>query len=195
MKRFFLLAVLVLIPLISSAHEIKKSGTLEVLLHMEPGDDPVAREEAQLYFSVTDSNEKFSYSNCDCTVTASLQDSDTQIFSKRLTADDEAPDWGVNVSRVVITFPKIGLYDVKWSAKLKNSTFADATLDYVVRVERESLSEPAGSSGCGLGTTDCVPQGQSGREWLKNYYYIGGTIIILGIIIYEVIARLKKKNK
>ncbi|MBX4188102.1 MAG: hypothetical protein KW793_03130 [Candidatus Doudnabacteria bacterium] len=181
MKKLLLISALLLVPVVSGAHEIKHTGTFDILLHMEPQDSPVARETGQLYFSITDSKEKFGFKDCDCSVV--IKDSDNkELLNRKLTEEDEAPDWGVNVSRVSFVFPKLGIYKVTIEGKSKTNLFSNFSLDYDVRIDRESESQPA---------TDPLPESTS----LRNYYIIGGTVIVFGIIIYELFSRSRKKNK
>jgi hypothetical protein len=181
MRKYLILAGLLLLPVFAQAHEVKRSGTLEILSHREPEDSPIAREPAILYFSVTDSNDRFTFSDCDCFV--SVSEGGDALLDRKLTAEDEAPDWGVNVSKVDYVFPELGVYVLNIQGKSKTGSFNDFSLDYDVRIERESATVPAGSANA------------DGSSFLKNYYIIGGALIILGIIIYETINKSRNKRK
>ncbi len=184
MKKIFLsvlLAVLAFLPYAGSAHEIKTTGTLEILLHRDPEDDPIAREPAQLYFSVTDKAEKFTFPDCECQVTIKL--GGEVLVDRLLTPEDEAPDWGVNVSRVDYTFPRRGLYVVTLQGSSKADYYPDFRLDYDVRVDRESATAPVQQAA------------DEADNSLRNYYIIGGAVIISGIIVYELFSKLRKRNK
>jgi hypothetical protein len=185
MKKILITACLLGLPFFAQAHEVKKSGTLEILSHREPDDSPIAREPAILYFSVTDSKDKFKFSDCDCSVAISL--GGEGLLERKLTAADEAPDWGINVAKVDYVFPKLGLYTLTIQGKPKISSFNDFKLDYDVRIDREPANDPGGtSSSSGRGVKP---------NFLQNYYVIGGAVLIFGIITYEVTSKLRKKNK
>jgi hypothetical protein len=183
MKNFLLIFILLLLPLSLSAHEIKTSGTLNVLLHMEPLDNPAAGEDAQLLFSVEDTAAKFKFSDCTCRVIVKSSD-DKELFNRLVTPEDDAPDWGVNVARIPFVFPQIGIYRVFLQGTSTKNTFAAFNLEYDKRIERQSENESLSKV-----------QKDEDSGWLSDYYLIGGLIIVFGIIIYEVSNRLRKKNK
>jgi hypothetical protein len=182
MKKVLLGLVLLLLPLSLGAHEIKTSGTLNILLHMEPLDNPAAKEDAQLLFSVEDTAAKFKFADCTCRVIVKSFDN-KELLNRLVTPADDAPDWGVNVARIEFVFPEIGIYRVSLQGTSKNNTFTDFNLEYDKRIERESVNES-------LSKVE-----EDSEDWFQNYYIIGGAIIIFGIIIYEVSNRLRKKNK
>ncbi|HYC79951.1 MAG TPA: hypothetical protein VEC17_02905 [Candidatus Binatia bacterium] len=183
MKKLLFIAMLLVLPAMAAqAHEVKHSGSLSILLHMEPLDDPAAGEQGQLYFSVEDSNNKFKVSDCDCQVIVEL--AGQELLNRKVTPEDEAPDWGANVMRIPFVFPSRNIYQVSIIGKSKTNSFADFTLEYDKRIERESVTQP-----------HTQKTGEEDSNFLTNYYAIGGGIIILGIIVYEVNNRLRKKNK
>lgn len=183
MKKLLFSLVLLVLPLTLGAHEIKTSGTLNILLHMEPLDNPAANENAQLLFSVEDTAAKFKFADCACRVIVKSSD-DRELLNRLVTPADDAPDWGVNVARIEFVFPQIGIYKVFLQGVSTNNTFADFNLEYDKRIERQSDAE----------TLSKVEEDQGGG-WLTDYYLIGGLIIIFGIIVYEISNRLRKKNK
>lgn len=183
MKKILLVLALLVLPISVSAHEIKTAGTLNILLHMEPLDNPAANEQAQLYFSVDDTAAKFDYNNCVCKVTIQTFEGQ-ELLSRLVTPDDYAPDWGVQVARIPFVFPQIGIYKVFIQGTSTNNTFTAFNLEYDKRIERKSETDSLSK----------VEEDES-AGWLSNYYVIGGAIIIFGIIIYEVSNKLRKKNK
>lgn len=171
-----------ILPFIASAHETKRAGSLDILLHMEPLDNPAAGEDAYLYFSVSDLREQFNFRDCDCRVT--VKDSKgKELLNRALTLEDEAPDWGVNVSRVGFVFPHIGIYKVAIAGAPKTNTFDAFALEYDKRIERQNESDSLEKNGPAEETV-----------WYKNYYVIGGAILIFGIIINEVFSKLTNKK-
>lgn len=183
MKKILLGLAILILPLIAGAHEVKRAGTLDILLHMEPLDNPVVNENAFLYFSVADSANQFVFADCVCRV--SVKDSSgKELLNRLVTPADEAPDWGVNVSRIPFVFPQLGIYKVAIAGESKTSKFADFALEYDKRIERADESQS-------LVKTDV----QEEAPWYASYYTIGGALLIFGIITNEVISKLKKKHK
>lgn len=179
MKKIILsLALFLLLPVAAvKAHEIKTSGTLDILLHMEPLDDPAAGEPGEMYFGVSDSAEKFKFADCACTATVAFEGQ--ELLRYKITAADEAPDWGANVARVNFTFPKIGIYQVTIEGSSNNNnSFAPFKLEYDKRIER--------------GTELPLP-GEDEGGLLSNYYVIGGAVLLFGIITYGLITKPRKK--
>lgn len=164
----------------ASAHEIKRSGTIDVLLHLEPLDNPAVNEQAQLYFSFSDSTNKFKIENCDCSV--KISNNGQVLQQTKVTEENFAPDWGNNVARIPFIFPHKGIYQVELVSKSVNKSFKDLTLKYDVRIERESEAEPL------------TPKDEAPNNFFQNYYMIGGVIIIGGIIVYELLKRKNKKK-
>lgn len=182
MKKFLFVLVFLLLPLSLGAHEVKTSGTLNILLHMEPLDNPAAGEDAQLLFSVEDTAAKFKFADCACRVIVKSFDG-KELLNRMVTPADDAPDWGINVARIEFVFPQIGIYKVFLEGTSTKNTFAAFNLEYDKRIERQSVDESLSK----------VEEDKGG--WLNDYYLIGGLVIIFGIIIYEVSNRLRKKNK
>jgi hypothetical protein len=183
MKKIIAILALLLLPLSMSAHEIKSAGTLNILLHMEPLDNPAAGEDAQVFFSVEDSANKFKYADCTCRVIVKRMD-DFELLNRLVTPEDDAPDWGANVARIPFVFPQVGIYKVIIQGTSKAKTFTDFNLEYDKRIERQSESESLAPM-----------EDQSDSGWLSNPFYIGAIAIVLGIIIYEVVNKLRKRNK
>lgn len=180
MKKTLLVLALLALPLIVGAHEVKKAGSLDILLHMEPLDNPAVGENAQLLFSVADANNKFIFSDCECRVTVK-NSSGKELLNRLATIDDLAPDWGINVISIRYVFPQIGIYKVALEGKTKTGLFENFSLEYDKRIERVDESQSL------VKTEEPAP-------WYKSYYAIGGAIIIFGIIVNELISKLKKQK-
>jgi hypothetical protein len=176
-----ILLLFLFFPLTTSAHEVKHSGSLAILLHMEPLDDPPAGEPAGIYFSVEDSNNKFQFENCDCIVT--VKDINNKVlFSRKTVIQDLAPDWGINVVRLNVTFPTIGVYNVSIQGKSLNNSFSDFNLEYDKRIERQTADDPYTQKA-----------GAQDNDFSRVYYYlIGGIVIIVAIILYIKSKKLRK---
>ncbi len=68
----FLIAIL-FVATPASAHTFQTDGSITVLLHTNPDDDPIAGQPAAVLFQITDTANKFDSSKCDCSVTISRQ--------------------------------------------------------------------------------------------------------------------------
>lgn len=185
MKKYYILSLLsILLPFTALSHEVKQANTLEILLHLEPQDSPIAREVSNLYFNVSDLEDKFSFPDCACKV--SIASSGNVLLDRELTAADEAPDWGVNVSRVEFVFPSLGIYQVSIEGRSRANLYQAFKLVYDVRIERESANQ-------------AVDLGQAvveeGSDFSLTYFYvIGGAVLVSGIIAYEIFNPKRKKK-
>ena len=54
------------LPLAASAHVLETDGSVGVVLHVDPDDDPYVGQPTGIYFDVKDKSGKFSLANCDC---------------------------------------------------------------------------------------------------------------------------------
>jgi hypothetical protein len=168
-RNLFLIAVgLFLLARVASAHEYKYAGTLSVLLHMEPGDSPIASEPAQLFFYFKDEAKKFRATECNCTVT--IKSGDNTL--REGPVEGAAKGYGEDVRMVNFTFPDVGIYTVTLNGTPKNGAFEPFLLNYDVRIER-------------------VPEGGIKRP--PNYALLWG-VAAGGIIILSAVGLLIKKK-
>lgn len=120
----------------AEAHSYGTNGAISALLHAEPGDQPVARQKGSLYFFLTDKENKFQPSKCDCRLVVkygTLTILDHPLFSNL--ADQQN---GVN-AQIPITFPKKGVYDVSLTGTPKTAdAFAPFAFSYKEKVDRDS---------------------------------------------------------
>ena len=59
-------ACLLFFAVMAEGHMLKTDGDIGVLMHVDPNDEPVAREPATFYFEIKDRSNKFSAAQCDC---------------------------------------------------------------------------------------------------------------------------------
>jgi hypothetical protein len=71
------------IPLL--AHTLKVENDVGVSLHISPDDDPIAGQEAVFYPKITDKNNQFKISDCDCKV--QISQNSQVLFQTILIAD------------------------------------------------------------------------------------------------------------
>lgn len=172
-----LLALIFFLIIPVQAHEIKSSGSLAVLLHMNPDDSPIVGEQATLIFAFTDVKGVFNVKNCECV--ASVKQKDNQLFSKALEGAPEG--YGSNASQIFYTFPKKGIYQVVISGKHRTGpNFEPFSISYNVRIERESSNQ-----------APVDPLVKKADRTLLILSIVG----IIGIIIIILSIRNLRKNK
>jgi hypothetical protein len=116
------------------AHEYQTDGTITVLLHTNPDDDPVVAEPASLFFQVTDTAGRFDAAKCDCSVT--ISDQGKQLFSDSLLRIDGASIYGFTIP---FTFPQKAVYGVVVTGKPKTlGAFQSFQVQFALRVDRTS---------------------------------------------------------
>jgi hypothetical protein len=163
MRRLILFSAFGLLMLAASpaeAHVFKYFETVGVLLHMEPGDDPLAGEPGQLFFYFNDKAGKFEVGKCDCRVR--ITEGDKVIYDEPLTG--EAKAYGDDVRLVNFTFPRRDIYKVELSAR--ESDYPPFKLSYDVRIDRQS-EHPA------------PEKEDSDMLWV----WVGGGAIIMGMVL------------
>jgi len=117
----------ILVTLPASAHQLQVDNNIGAELHVEPQDDPVAGQEAKLYFEITDRTGQFQEGNCDCKV--AIERNGQNIF----TADLADP--------VHYTFPEQDSYIVSLSGAPKPGVdFQNFTLRYDIQAQGGSRS-------------------------------------------------------
>lgn len=127
--------VCILLPATAAAHVLEKDGTIGAVLHINPGDDPVAGEQSSFYFDFEDTSGRFSTENCSCHLV--IEQDNTAIYDELFSQS----------SGGTYTFPARGLYSVKAVGKpLAGDSFQPFTLSYDVRVERGDGTAASSSS-------------------------------------------------
>ncbi|HEV8601622.1 MAG TPA: hypothetical protein VGQ87_03445 [Patescibacteria group bacterium] len=130
----------------AEAHVLKSDGSIGVLLHVTPDDDPIVGEPAMFFFEVKDKQNKFSPQNCDCALTILKQDK--QIFSTSLYSSSSGND--ISSPMFSFTFPEKSVYSIVVTGKPKIADeFQAFSVKYDLRVSRDSGS--ASSSQLPLG--------------------------------------------
>ena len=169
MKKLFLLAGLLLFLTFGQrvyAHELKEDGTIQALLHIDPGDEPVAGEQTTFHVEITDTTKKFSTANCDCILQITQGKKtlyDKPMFPK--THGGQPP-----MMMATYTFAKKGDYTLTVSGKPKtDGDFQTFSLSYPVSVDQE---KPAVSP---------TPTAKKSEESFSslNYIVFGGILLVL----------------
>ncbi len=120
---------------VAQAHVLKEDNGISAVLHIPPDDNPKANEPTQLYLAFGDASNKFSLQNCDCQVI---------VKNNGQTVQTEVPQpalAGASLnSKVTITFPSVGVYDVVANGKAKDASFHAFQMNYLVRVATTATS-------------------------------------------------------
>ncbi len=163
---FFLLGSLFYLPSAAQAHFIETDGSVLIMLHANPDDDPIIGQDAKLTFYITDSQKKFKLAQCDCRLTISLNN--TVIFSTSTVSNN------LGGSPVFsYTFPQKGIYTIKFTAApLVSGGFQNFKFNYDMRVDRT------------------VAQAMAAKNFVYRMYLVLGGLILL-IIIFINRKRIK----
>ncbi len=150
------------------AHVLQADGTIGAVLHVDPDDDPVAKEDSSFFFEFKDTSHIFSLADCICTV--AIDSNANTIYKTTL-----------NTTPVVtFVFPERGVYTIRVTGASISHRFNPFTLSYVVRVDRESASPRQTTS---LGATII-------------YHIVHYGIFVIGfIILIWLVMREKRHNK
>lgn len=138
-KNLFLIFLFVFLGLTAahaaSAHFYLTDGSITVLLHMDPDDDPIVGQPATIHFQITDKTNKFTPANCDCSVIVSEYNG-PQILSSSLSAP---PPPSIYEFGQKIIFPIKDIYLVTMTGQPKKAgEFSKFKVVYDFRIDRES---------------------------------------------------------
>ena len=127
----------------ASAHILKSEGSIGVLLHLSPDDDPIVGEPANFFFEIKDKDNKFQPADCICKI--SIQSNYTEVFSGDLFIANDSND--INAAVFSYTFPAKAIYNIIVSGQPKTAGgFQTFHVEYDVRVERTQMSNAGNSS-------------------------------------------------
>jgi hypothetical protein len=145
LKRFFLIIAIILtlglgVFSFASAHVTQTDGSINVTMHIEPDDDPIAGQPAKFFFEFQDKKSKFKTADCNCNVV--ISQNDKQLVSLPLFKNTNSSDFVT--PQFVYTFPGKAVYDIKLSGSSKTAgEFQGFALDFAVRVDKEATPEPS----------------------------------------------------
>lgn len=116
-----------------SAHVLERQGSIGAVLHIDPADDPVAGQEASLFFDFQDKDGTFSPNLCKCRLVIERQGETIhdELFNQE--------------SGGRFTFPSRDVYTVKAIGDpIDKASFKHFELDYTVRVAKGTVSSQDG---------------------------------------------------
>lgn len=123
---------LLLLPKAASAHTFAYDGPIRVLLHVDPQDDPPTNTQAQLFFILSDKDDKFLGSHCNCTLIVS--GNGKTLLKQKVFTDKSADN---NVTTASFVFPRLGVYQISlYGQPKKGFDFHSFRLDYTQRVSQ-----------------------------------------------------------
>ena len=168
MKKFLFTACLVVVLCsfqTAFGHEIKDDRDISVILHTNPDDDPIVGQPAAVLFSVSDKNNKFDNSQCDCRVI--ISEHGTELLSTALYRVTDSST--IYAYTMPFTFPKKDVYTIAMIGNPKTANaFQSFRVEYDLRVDRGSMPGPSS----------------------KLIWVLGGIVIIIAVIfVFYVKAR------
>lgn len=117
----------------TGAHTYVTDGTITVLLHTNPDDDPIAGEPAAMLFEVTDSTKKFQAENCACRV--AVANSGQTLLDTELLRISGA---SVYAFTMPLTFPQRAVYHIVVTGQPHTAgQFQSFKVEYDLRVDRQ----------------------------------------------------------
>lgn len=169
--KYCIVAFLLITPFLwVYAHETKTENPLSVLLHIEPDDDPVAGEPAEIFFAFSDDTQAFDVRMCTCVVT--VTDQGDTLFEGLVTQTDERL-YGTNVAGVTTVFPHTGWYNITLSATPRaGASFTQTTLSYDVEIKRDTKLQTQ--------ATETTEENQNTLDAFHIYGICAGCTLLIG---------------
>lgn len=163
----------------ASAHVLIVDGSVGAVMHIDPDDSPVAKQQSAFFFEFKDTQNKFQPKNCDCEF--SIVENGSTIYSQPLFETSVNPS--LNNASVFYTFPQEDVYQVKVVGKPNTpNSFQQFTLIYNVRVDQ-------------IADTITSTSSQTNNFWGEHLvYFLGLGFIIIGLLMYIAYSIFHKKN-
>lgn len=177
----FLLTILLSLSLLISlktpifAHTYATDGSIGAFLHINPADNPIAGKQSGFYFNFKDTEKKFDPKDCICT--ARITEADHELYSQNIFENISSPN--LTNGTFSYTFPRKGTYELVVTGTSATGAFPEFTLDYDIRVERDSTD----THGSSLSTTVLI-----------STSVVGFAILVL-ISIFVIKHKHKTKKK
>lgn len=157
------------------AHFVKSDSGIGAVLHIDPGDDPIAGSQSTIFLEFKDVNNKLKLSECICRIIIS------ETGKEVLNQSFEGAGGTESLSAVIpVVFPDLNVYKMTVEGTPKfNNGFAPFKLEYDIRVAQGSSVKP-------------VKTEES--SWLSGHiiHLVGGGIL-LAFLMGALISQNKKK--
>jgi hypothetical protein len=174
----FLTITSIVTPL-AQAHVLVVDKNIGAVMHVDPDDAPVAREQSSFFFEFKDTQNKFDPKNCNCTF--SIIENGKMIYTQPLFQNSDKPS--LSNASVFYTFPQEDVYQINVTGKPNTPReFQPFTLVYNIRVDQ-------------IAAAPSVSSGDTNFFTAHLLHFVGAGIVILifvCIIIFEKIAKNKK---
>ncbi len=127
MKKSIILALLILIPGVASAHQLATDKNIGVVLHVDPNDNPIATQSSGFYFDFSDRDNKFQLASCLCSV--SIKQNGQELTTEQLSSTN------LSTASFQYVFPTPGVYQVQVVGVPQSAhSFQPFSVSYDVRV-------------------------------------------------------------
>jgi hypothetical protein len=123
-------------PSLASAHQDGSDNGLNVILHVEPNDVPIANTQSHFEFiySETKPSDVFNVTSCSCRVKVTKG-------TKVILDTPVTTSFGNGTQATApIVFPEVGAYTVLVSGSSPNAKFSSFTIPYSVHVDQKDIS-------------------------------------------------------
>lgn len=161
------------------AHTIKSENEVGALIHIDPVDQPIAKERSVITLQFKDTNEKFKLDDCSCRLIIFLEEK--QLFETDLQSISENE---LLASEIIYVFPEPAKYKIKVTGVPKGQSFKDFELEYEVRANSKTQFPLITS----------MPKSHTG-SWLSAHsIHAAGGILILGFLIFALIKQSSAKR-
>lgn len=126
---------LLVLPTISFAHETESDNGIGAILHVDPGDAPIAGQKSTLFFEFIDMEGKLDVNNCECSIV--ITRGEQEVLKQDFTG---VPGTEGVSGMVSFVFPESDVYKAVVVGKpRKEGQFKPFKLDFMIRVEKDLL--------------------------------------------------------
>lgn len=158
----------------AQSHFVKSDSGIGAVLHVDPGDDPIAGEPSKIIFEFKDIENRFDLSNCDCKIVVTGEGKEILSQSLKPVALDQ------KLSSVTpIIFPEKNIYKLKVTGKSYQTDFTDFELNYDVRVAKDSQESIIS---------------QDKPWWSEHIIYLTSGFLVLAFLVFALIKQSMNKK-
>lgn len=174
MKKF-LLTISLLIFLLSanwnaaSAHVLQTDRTIGAVMHIDPNDDPIAGEQASIFFELKDTTNRLTSKNCDCKI--AILESGKTIYAQPIFQNNSNPS--LDNASLFYTFPNPDVYQIILTGNpLSKNSFQPFKLTFNIRAEQPTDNSSTNKSQ--LFATNHL-----------GYFIVGILLLLVSIVIVK----------
>jgi len=173
-----------LLPILSAqAHNVKTSGDVAALFHIEPDHNPKARQASRVWFALTKKGgELIPLEKCNCKLEVHQEphkEGSEPLLEPPLKAISAEQYQGVPGAEIV--FPKAGIYELEISGTAKDGqSFQPFELSYSVTVQSGEATQPP-IAPSPISQAPTATETASANRWLVPGVAIAA---LLGVVIW-----------